>query len=86
MVPQKRMRGRRGQQICMNEELLFQTVMQIRLNHYTDPDPGSENSPYKSGSESKEKTSQNSIFQIFVGKNVLTLVTYRYRTALYKIS
>ena len=28
--------------------------MQIRLNYYTDPDPGSGNPPYKSGSGSKE--------------------------------
>ena len=32
-----------------------QAVMRIRLNNYTDPDPGSGNPPYKSGS--KEKTS-----------------------------
>ena len=44
--------------------------MRIRLNYYTDPDPGSGNPPYKSGS--KEKTSQNSIFPNFVEKNVLT--------------
>ena len=41
-------------------------VMRIRSNYYTDPDPGSGNPPYKSGS--KEKTSQNSIFQNFVEK------------------
>ena len=44
----------------------FFSVMWIRLNYYTDPDPGSGNPPYKSGS--KEKTSQNSIFQNFVEK------------------
>ena len=41
--------------------------MRIWLNYYTDPDPGSGNPPYKSGSGSgsKEKTfSQNSIFKI----------------------
>ena len=57
------------------------SVMRIRLNYYMDPDPGSGNPPYKFGSGSKEKTSQNSIFQILWKKR-----TYRYRTAaLYKI-
>ena len=32
------------------------SVMRIRLNYYTDPDPGSGNPPYKSGCGSKEKT------------------------------
>ena len=60
--------------------LRTKSVMRIRLNYYTDPDPGSGNPPYKSGS--KEKTSQNSIFSKFCGKKH----TYRYRTAaLYKI-
>ena len=49
---------------------LLVPVMRIRLNYYMDPDPGSGNPPYKSGS--KEKTSQNSIFQNFAEK------TYRY--------
>ena len=60
--------------------------MRIRLNYYMDPDPGSRIPPYKSGSGSgsKEKTfSQNSIFQNFVEKSILS---YWYRTAtLYKI-
>ena len=46
--------------------------MRIRLNYYTDPYPGSRNPSYKSGSGSKETTSQNSIFLNFVEKNVLT--------------
>ena len=47
------------------------TVMRIWLNYYMDPDPGSGNPPYKSGS--KEKTSQNSIFPNFVEKTYLPI-------------
>ena len=57
------------------------------MHKTSDADPvellyGSGNPPYKSGSGSKEITSQNSIFQNFVEKTN----TYQYRTAaLYKI-
>ena len=57
----------------MERTPLIEAVMRIRLNYYTDPDPGSGNPPYKSGSGSKEKTfSQNSIFQNFVEKSILS--------------
>ena len=53
---------------------LIQSVMLIRLNYYTDPDPGSGNPPYKSGSririQGKNLTKFN--FSKFCGKNVLT--------------
>ena len=62
--------------------------MRIRLNYFTDPDPGSGNPTYKSGSGSRIQGKiflQNSIFQIFVEKSIPVL-TYLYRTAaLYKI-
>ena len=52
------------------------------MNYYTDPDPGSENPPYKSGSGSKEKNLSKFNSSKFCGKKR----TYRYRTAaLYKI-
>ena len=54
----------------------YPAVMRIPLNYYTGPDldPGSGNPLYKSRSQSgsKEKNSQNSIFQNVVEKNVLT--------------
>ena len=63
--------------------LRTKSVMRIQLNYYTDPDPGSGNPPYKSGSGSKEKTSQNSIFPNFVEKTYLPI--YCRTAALYKI-
>ena len=50
--------------------LRTKSVMQIRLNYYTDPDPVSGNPPYKSGS--KEKLLIKFNFSKFCGKNLLT--------------
>ena len=56
------------------------SVMRIRMNYYTDPDPGSGNPSYESGSGSKEKSSHNIQFFKILKKVVLT---YRF-AALYK--
>ena len=51
----------------------YQSVMRIPLNYYSDPDPGSRNPPYKSGSGSKEKPSHKiQLFQNFVEKSILS--------------
>ena len=67
--------------MCTTLYILYCTsVMRIRMNYYTDPDPGSGNPSYESGSGSKEKSSHNIQFFKILKKVVLT---YRF-AALYK--
>ena len=69
-------------QKCRLRNPINTAVMRIRLNYYSDPDPGSGNPPYKSGSGFKEKLLIKFNFLKFCGKKC----TYRYgKAALYKI-
>ena len=46
-------------------------MMRIRLNYYTDQDPGSGNPPYQSGSGSKKKNSDTKFNFNFLEKSYL---------------
>ena len=64
-------------------DLQCKAVMRIRLNYYTDPDPGSGNPPYKSGS--KENTSHKiNFFKILWKKCTYLLSLTDIEQQLYK--